>query len=248
MSVESVMPSNHLILYRPLLLPSIFPRIRVFSSESALHIRWPKYWSFSLSISPSNEYSGLISFRMDWFDLLAVPGPLRSSIKLTVLGGREAVSIHFPRTSAVFMQWWVRNYLMFVTRVSHLVHFSVVSLASVKLQQDILAAATTFLVLLVVVGSCLFLVLKYRGLVKHWFHSPPSIPSQIEEVCVYTSTGVDESQSFLPPVTPQSGTVDKATDTEIGVKSGPCYLYPHLHSSIIHHSQKVETPRMSIDR
>ena len=73
MSIESMMPSNHLILCRPLLrLPSIFPSIRVFSNESALHIRWPKYWSFSFSISPSNEYSGLISFRIDWFDLLEV--------------------------------------------------------------------------------------------------------------------------------------------------------------------------------
>ena len=75
MSIESVMPSNHLILCRPLLLPpSIFPSIRVFSNESVLHTRWPKYWSFSFSISPSNEYSGLISFRMDWLDLLAVQG------------------------------------------------------------------------------------------------------------------------------------------------------------------------------
>ena len=73
MSIESVMPSNHLILCRPLLLlPSVFPSIRVFSSESALRIRWPKYWSFSVSISPSNEYSGLISFRTSWLDLLAV--------------------------------------------------------------------------------------------------------------------------------------------------------------------------------
>ena len=71
-SIESVMPSNHLILYHPLLFPpSIFPSIRVFSNESVLHIRWPKLWSFSFSISPSNEYSGLISFRIDWFDLLA---------------------------------------------------------------------------------------------------------------------------------------------------------------------------------
>ena len=75
MSMESVMPSNHLILYCSLfLLPSIFPSIRVFSNESVLCIRWPKYWSFSFSISPSNEYSGLISFRMDWLDLLAVQG------------------------------------------------------------------------------------------------------------------------------------------------------------------------------
>ena len=76
-SIESVMPSNHLILCHPLLLlPSIFHSIRVFANESAFHIRWPKYWSFSFSITPSNEYSGLIFFRIDWFDLLAVPGTL----------------------------------------------------------------------------------------------------------------------------------------------------------------------------
>ena len=79
---ESVMPSNHLILCRPfLLLPSIFPSIRVFSSRSVLHIRWPKYWSFSFSISPSNEYSGLISSRMVWFDFLAVQGTLKSLLQ-----------------------------------------------------------------------------------------------------------------------------------------------------------------------
>ena len=82
MSIKSVMPSNHLILCRPLLLPpSVFPSIRDFSNESVLHIRWPKYWSFSFSISPSNEYSGLISFRMDWLDLLAVQGTLKSCLQ-----------------------------------------------------------------------------------------------------------------------------------------------------------------------
>ena len=82
MSIKSVVPSNHLILYSPLLLlPSIFPSIRVFSSESVLCIRWPKYWSFSFSISPSNEYLGLISFRIDWLDLLAVQGILRSLLQ-----------------------------------------------------------------------------------------------------------------------------------------------------------------------
>ena len=81
-STESVMPSNHLILCRPLLLlPSIFPSIRVSSNESALHIRWPKDWSFSFSLSPSNEYSGLISFRVDWLDLLAVQGTLKSLLQ-----------------------------------------------------------------------------------------------------------------------------------------------------------------------
>ena len=82
MSIESVMPSNHLILCRSLLLPpSIFPNTRVFSNESVLHIRWPKYWSFSFSISPSDEYSGLISFRMDWLDLLAVQGTFKSLLQ-----------------------------------------------------------------------------------------------------------------------------------------------------------------------
>ena len=91
MSIESVMPSSHLILCRPfLLLPSIFPSIRVFSSESALHMRWPKYWSFSFSIHPSNENTRLISFRMHWLDLLAVQGTLKSllqhhSLKATIL-------------------------------------------------------------------------------------------------------------------------------------------------------------------
>ena len=82
MPIESVMPSNNLIFCRPLLLPpSIFPSIRVFSSESALHTRWPRCWSFSFSISPSNEHSGLISFRMDWLDLLAVQGTLESLLQ-----------------------------------------------------------------------------------------------------------------------------------------------------------------------
>ena len=93
MSIESVVPSNYLIFCHPLLLlPSIFPSIRDFSNESVLHIRWPKYWSFSLSISPSDEYSGLISFRLDWLDPLAVQGTLKSllqhhSSKASVLQG-----------------------------------------------------------------------------------------------------------------------------------------------------------------
>ena len=87
-SIESVMPSNHLILCRPLLiLPLIFPSIWVFSNESYLHIRWPKYWSFSFSISPSNEYSGLISFRIDWFDLLAVQRTLKSLLQHVINSG-----------------------------------------------------------------------------------------------------------------------------------------------------------------
>ena len=81
MSIESVMPSNHLILCHPLLLPSISPSVRVFSNESALHIRWPKFWSFSFNISHSNEHPGLVSFRIDWLDLLAVQGTLKSLLQ-----------------------------------------------------------------------------------------------------------------------------------------------------------------------
>ena len=81
MSIELVMPSNHLILCRHLLLPSVFPSMRVFSNESVLHIMWSKYWSFSFNISPSNEHPGLISFRMDWLDLLAVQGTLKSLLQ-----------------------------------------------------------------------------------------------------------------------------------------------------------------------
>ena len=106
MSIKLVMPSNHLILCSPLLLPpSIFPSIRVFSNKSVLHIRWPKDWSFSFSISPSNEYSGLISFRMDWLDLLAVEGTFKSflptpqfkrinSLALSFLYSPTLISIH----------------------------------------------------------------------------------------------------------------------------------------------------------
>ena len=98
MSIKSVMPSNHLILCHPLLLPSsIFPSIRDFSNESALHIRWPNYWSFSFSISPSKEYSGLISFRMDWLDLLAVQGTLKSLLQ------HHSSKASIPQCSAFFI-------------------------------------------------------------------------------------------------------------------------------------------------
>ena len=97
MSIESVMPSNHLIPSRPLLLlPSIFPSIRVYSNESALLIRWPKYWSFSFSGSPSNEYSGLISFRMDWLELLAVQGNLSSKASILLHSALFIVQLSHP--------------------------------------------------------------------------------------------------------------------------------------------------------
>ena len=103
MSIESVMPSNHLILCSPLLLlPSIFPSIRVFSNESTLCMRWPKYWSFSFNISPSNEHPGLISFRMDWLDLLAVQGTLKSLLQH-----------HSPKASIL------RRLAFFIVQLSH---------------------------------------------------------------------------------------------------------------------------------
>ena len=98
MSIESVMPSNHLIFCHPLvLLPSIFASIRVFSSESVLHIRWPKYWNFSFSICPSSEYSGLTSFRIDWFDFLAVQGTLKSLLQ------HHSSKVSILRCSAFFI-------------------------------------------------------------------------------------------------------------------------------------------------
>ena len=111
MSIESVMPSNHLIHCHLLLLPSIFLSIRVFSNESVLCIRWPKYWSFSFSISPSNEYSGLISFRMDWLDLLAVQGTLKSllqhhSSKASIL---QPLSLFYSPTLTSIHDHW-KNY------------------------------------------------------------------------------------------------------------------------------------------
>ena len=97
MSVESMMPSNHLTLCHPLLLPTVFPSIRVFSSESTLHIRWPDYWSLGFSISPSSEYSGLISVSVDWFHLLVVPGTLKSLLQ------HHSSEASIPRYSAFFM-------------------------------------------------------------------------------------------------------------------------------------------------
>ena len=112
MSIKLVMPSNHLILchpllHHPLLLPSIFPSIRVFSSESVLHIRWPKYWSFSFSMSPSNEYSGLISVRMDWLDLLAVQGTQESSPtpQFKSINSSALSFLHSPTLTSIHDHW-----------------------------------------------------------------------------------------------------------------------------------------------
>ena len=106
-SIESVMQSNHLILCCPLLLPSIFPSIRVFSSESVLCIRWPKYWSFSFSICPSNEHPGLISFRMDWLDLLAVQGTLESSptSQFKSINSLPLSFLYNPTLTSIYEYW-----------------------------------------------------------------------------------------------------------------------------------------------
>ena len=105
MSIESMMPSNHLILCHPLLLlPSILPSIRVFSNKSAPHIRWPKYWSFSFSISPSNQHPGLISFRMDWLDLLAIQGTLKSLLQ------HHSSKASILQCSAVFIVQFSHSY------------------------------------------------------------------------------------------------------------------------------------------
>ena len=114
MSIESVMPSNHLILCCPLLLlPSIFPSNRVFSKESVLCIRWPKYWSFSFSISPSNEYSGLISFRMKWLDLLAVQGTLKSLLHTPQFKSINSLVLSFlysPTLTSIHDYWKNHNF------------------------------------------------------------------------------------------------------------------------------------------
>ena len=137
MSIELVMPSNHLILCRPLLLlPSIFPSIRVFSNESVLHVRWPKYWSFSFSISPSKEYSGLISFRMDWLDLLVVQGTLKNllqhrSSKASIL--RHSSFLYSPTFTSMESQRVGHNlatntFTFYLVHGSLMVHNGLVSL------------------------------------------------------------------------------------------------------------------------
>ena len=120
MTIESVMPSNHLILCHPLLLlPSIFPSIRVFSNESALRIRWPKYWSFSFNISPSNEPPGLISFKMDWLDLLAVQGTLKSLLQ----HHSSKASLLYMNLVAVLVRGWLCNTPLFLFLRDSVSHF-----------------------------------------------------------------------------------------------------------------------------
>ena len=171
MSITSVMPSNHLILCHPLLLqPSIFPSIRVFSNESVSRIRWPKYWSFSFSISPSNEYSGLISFRIDWLDLLEVQGTLKSllqhySSKASILWCPAIliVQLSHPYTTTgktiALIRWtivgkvmspllnriiFLKSHLAYSTQFLHFSFFHSLSLLSLSLSQ-VLASSNNLL-------------------------------------------------------------------------------------------------------
>ena len=166
MSIELVRPSNHLILHRPLLPPSIFPSIRVFSNELVVHIRWPKYWSFSFSISPSNEHPGLISFRMDWLDLLAVQGTLKSllqhhSSKTSVLQHSAFLIVqlsHPGKTIALTRQTFVgkvmsllfnmlsRLVITFLPRSKHLLISWLQSPSAVTLEPPKIKSDTVFIV------------------------------------------------------------------------------------------------------
>ena len=170
MSIESVMPSNHLILCRPLLfLPSIFPSIREFSNESVLRIRWPRYWSFSFSISPSNEYSGLISFRKDWLDLLAVQGTLKSLL------------YHHSSKASI-----LRHSAFFIVQLSH---------PYMSTGKTIALTRWTFvgkvMSLLLNTLSRLFITFlpRSKGLLISWLQSPSAVilePQKIKSVTVST--------------------------------------------------------------
>ena len=156
MSIESVIPSNHLVLCHPLLLlPSIFPSIRVFSNDSVLPIRWPKYWSFSFSISPSNEYSGLISFRMDWLDLLAVQGTLKSLLQ----HHSSKVSIHC-------------NSAFFKVKLSHPYMITGKTVALTRWTSVGKAMSLNFNMLSRLVITFLP---RSKGLLISWLHSPSAV-------------------------------------------------------------------------
>ena len=139
MSIQSVMPSNHLILCHPLLLPSVFPSVRVFSNEFALPIRWPKYWSFSFSISPSSEYSGLIFFRIHWFDLFAVQGTLKNllqyqSQKASILQCTAFFMVQLSHPYMTTGKTTVLTILTFANKVISLL-FNMLSLSKVFFQE-----------------------------------------------------------------------------------------------------------------
>ena len=170
MSIKSVIPSNHLILCRPLLLlPSIFLSIRVFSSESVLHIRWPKYWSFSFSISPSNNYSGLISFRTDWFELLAVQGTLKSLLQ------------HHSSKVSIF-----RRSASFIVQLSHPY---VTTGKTIALTRQTFAGKVMSLLLNMLSRLVITFLPRNKHLLISWLQSPSAVilePKKIKSVSVST--------------------------------------------------------------
>ena len=181
MSIGSVMPSNHLILCHPLFFPpSFFPSIRVFSSESALHIRWPKYWSFSFSISPSNEYSGLISFRMNWLDLLAVQGTLKSLLQ------------HHSSKASI-----LQHSAFFIIQLSHPYRTTgkTIALTRWTFVGRVMSLLFNMLSRLVIISCCFFFflvitfLLRSKHLLISWLQSPSAMifePPKIKSVTVST--------------------------------------------------------------
>ena len=187
MSIESVMPSNHFILCRPLLLPSIFPSIRGFSNESALPIRWPKYWSFSFSISPYNEYPGLISFRMDWLDLLGVQGTLKSLLQH-----------HNSKASILWRS------AFFIVQLSHPYRTT----GKIALTRQTFVGKVTSLLFIVLSRLVITFLPKSKRLLISWLQSPSAVilePRKIKSATVSTVSpsichevmGPDAHLSFL---------------------------------------------------
>ena len=167
MSVESVMPSNHLILCRPLLLTSVFPSIRVFSNESVLRIRWSKYWSFSFSISPSNEHSGLISFKMNWLDLLVVQGTLKSLLQ------HHSSKASILQCSAFFM--------------AQLLHPYVTTGKAIALTRQTLVGKVVSLLLNMPSRLVIAFLPRSKHLIISWLQSPSAVvlqPPKVKSVTI----------------------------------------------------------------
>ena len=174
MSIESVMPSNHHILCRPLLLPpSIFPSNRVFSNESVLHMRWPKYWSFSFSISPSNEYSGLISFNMDWLNLLAVQGTLKSL---------------FQHCSSKASMLWHSAFFMV-----HLSHLYMTTGKTIALTRQTFVSKIIFLLFNMPSRFVIAFLPRSKRLLISWLQSPSAVILEPEKIKSVTLSMVSPS-------------------------------------------------------
>ena len=175
MSIESVMPSNHLILCHPLLLlPSIFPSIRVFSSESTLHIRWTKHWSFGFRISPSSEYSGLISFRMDWWDLLAVQGTLKSLLQ------------HYSSKAPIL---WCSDFFMVQLSHPHMTTGKTIALSIQTFVGKGMSLLFTESTQFLTSSGCVCKVGHHQGLSRTWVLPPMQLPalSSLPASLVWTS-------------------------------------------------------------